>query len=274
MKIITWNVAGRKDPWKWLVESDADIALLQEAKPPPPEFATRVEVDEAPWRTGGTANRPWRTAVVRLSDRVSIRWFEPRSIEDASVGELAVSRAGTIAAASVTGQDGFETTFISMYAVWEQPHASAKRRWIFADASAHRLVSDISVFVGRPDRHRIVAAGDLNVLYGYGEGGNEYWGRRYDSLFQRMAAVGLPFVGPQAPNGRCAQPWPAELPTSSRNVPTYHTKQQTPVTAARQLDFVFASSDLTDSLTVRAVNAVEEWGPSDHCRVAIDLKES
>ena len=41
----------------------------------------------------------------------------------------------------------------------------------------------------------------------------------------------------------------------------------------RQLDFVFASQALADRLTVRALNSDhEEWGPSDHCRVAIVLQ--
>ena len=42
--------------------------------------------------------------------------------------------------------------------------------------------------------------------------------------------------------------------------------------ATRQLDLVFASHALADQLTVCALNGdPEEWGPSDHCRVAIEL---
>jgi len=82
-------------------------------------------------------------------------------------------------------------------------------------------------------------------------------------------AVCLPFVGPQAPVGRQADPWPVELPSTSRNVPTYHTTKQRPDTAGRRLAFVFASTGL--STQVRALNAPGEWGPSDHCRVEIDI---
>jgi hypothetical protein len=35
--------------------------------------------------------------------------------------------------------------------------------------------------------------------------------------------------------GRQAEPWPDELPTDSRCVPTYHHTRQTPATATRQL---------------------------------------
>ncbi len=34
MKIITWNIAQRHEAWRRLLETDADIALLQEACEP------------------------------------------------------------------------------------------------------------------------------------------------------------------------------------------------------------------------------------------------
>jgi hypothetical protein len=86
-----------------------------------------------------------------------------------------------------------------------------------------------------------------------------------------MEALGLKFVGPQAPAGRIAEPWPDELPPSSKNVPTFHTNRQTPATATRQLDFVFSSIGLTENLHVRAINDPDLWGPSDHCRVEIEI---
>ena len=87
-----------------------------------------------------------------------------------------------------------------------------------------------------------------------------------------MEALGLPFVGPQHPQGRQADPWPDELPRGSTNVPTYYSAQQkTPAAATRQLDFVFASRGLADSVSVRALNEPAQWGPSDHCRLAIEV---
>ena len=144
--------------------------------------------------------------------------------------------------------------------------------WIYADASAHRLISDLSVFLGQQTGHRVVAAGDLNILHGYGEGGNAYWAARYQTIFQRMEALGLPFVGPQAPNGRRAEPWPTELPLSSDNVPTYHTIRTSPAEATRQLDFVFASSELVPRVHVCALNEPADWGPSDHCQLHIEIR--
>jgi endonuclease/exonuclease/phosphatase family metal-dependent hydrolase len=271
-KLITWNIARRDKAWRCLVESDADIALLQEATPPPSDVVARVEVDPAPWKTDGAGlNRPWRAAVVKLSNRVGVQWLEPKVIADALPGELAVSRAGTLAAAIVTPVAGGPFIVASMYASWENPHASTGSAWIYADGSVHRLISDLSSLIGHQAGHRIIAAGDLNILQGYGEAGSAYWASRYGTVFARMAALGIPFVGPKAPAGRRAEPWPAELPVGSDNVPTYHTNRQTPATATRQLDFVFASAGLAANLRVSALNEVEHWGPSDHCRVEMEL---
>jgi hypothetical protein len=54
-------------------------------------------------------------------------------------------------------------------------------------------------------------------------------------------------------------------------VPTFQHGRQSPVTATRQLDFVFASTSLANRVGVRALNQPEEWGPSDHYRVIIDV---
>ena len=274
MKLISWNMAHRKEAWYHLVETGADIALLQEAPAPPRDIALRIGTDEEPWRTDSAdAVRPWRTAVVRLSERVQVDWLKPVPIDEAVGGELAVSRRGTLAAAEVRDSNGARYTVVSMYGLWERPHRSTNSRWIYADASVHRLISDLSALIGQQGGHRIIAAGDLNILHGYGEEGSRYWGGRYQTIFQRMESLGLIFLGPQAPNGRRADPWPRELPQDSNNLPTYHTTRMTPAQATRQLDFVFGSGCLAERVQVAALNDPSEWGPSDHCRVWITVGE-
>ena len=273
VRIISWNIAQRKEPWRTLVDTDADIALLQEATEPPDDIAGMIEVNPAPWETVGAGkNRPWRTAIVKLTDAIEVKWHEAKPPSEARMGELAVSRMGTIAAATVTPSSGEPFIVASMYALWESPHNSTGSSWIYADASVHRLISDLSAFVGQQSKHKILAAGDLNILNGYGEEGSAYWASRYATVFSRMSAIGMPFVGPQAPAGRRAEPWPKELPETSDNVPTFHTNHQTPTTATRQLDFVFASNSLAQRMNVKALNEPDQWGPSDHCRVEIEVE--
>lgn len=136
-----------------------------------------------------------------------------------------MSRSGTLAAAIITPLVGDPFTAISVYGCWETPHSSTNGKFIFADASVHRLISDVSVFISERATNSLLIAGDLNVLHVYGERGDAYWAARYETVCTRMTA-GLSFIGPQAPAGRLADPWPAELPRTSRNVPTYRTKQQ------------------------------------------------
>ena len=91
-------------PWRQLVlDMDADIALLQEAAPPPEDVARlrdaalppaegagpldigpREAWDSHSWKLGLVARvRGWKALfdrwpmVVRLSDRVDVEWFKP-----------------------------------------------------------------------------------------------------------------------------------------------------------------------------------------------------
>ncbi len=269
VKIVSWNIGGMIAPWHCLTTMDADVALLQEASAPPQDVVSQICVDPADWYTAGWPGWRARTAIASLSHRAEVKWIQAKPLGETNSGELGVSRPGTLTAARVEA-DGVEPfVAVSLYSFWEKPHSTVESSWIFADASAHRLVSDLSLFIGSQDRHRILAAGDLNILYGYGEDGNEYWAGRYASVFERMKALGLCFVGPQFPNGRRACPWPDELPRDSKNVPTYYRRTTDPASATRQLDFVFASKGMADSVSVRAINGLHEWGPSDHCRLEI-----
>ena len=110
---------------------------------------------------------------------------------------------------------------VSMYARWLTPHPSTKSRWSvgYSDASAHRIISDLSAFIGHrdPATHRILAAGDLNMFYG-ATGGTLSLPARDRTVWERMQALGMEFLGPQVPHGRprvaddepsSACPWPA-----------------------------------------------------------------
>jgi endonuclease/exonuclease/phosphatase family metal-dependent hydrolase len=277
LRLVSWNIQQLDEPWRLLAADESlDVALLQEAKPPPTEVLCDVvpgRDSDCRWTMPGYT-RCFRTAVARLSDRVTVRGRRTVDLHVADADALHVSRGGTLAVADVEC-DGETITCISAYAVWENllhdpPRQKAE---IISDASAHRLISDISPLVARRG-HKLLIAGDFNILRGYGEYGSAYWAGRYDSIFSRMEALGVRFVGPEAPHGRQADPWPDELPKNSKNVPTYRSRQQTPATAARQLDFVFASESLAERVRVHARNEVADWGPSDHCRVVIDVESA
>ena len=270
IRLVIWNMAHRRSTWAGLDDLEADIALLQEAGRPDPRWARATGAEQTDgWETALLAGRaPWRAAVACLTEKVELRPRPTLTLETAtSVSDWVVSRHGSIAAADVVVDGVVAFTAVSVYSAWET--AAGGRN--FADGAAHRILSDLSALLGPRRDHRLIVAGDWNLLRGYGELGDEYWRTRYDTVFERAAALGLRFVGPQHPHGRQADPWPDELPRDSLCVPTFHHARQTPATATRQLDFVFASNSLADRLEVHALNQPEKWGPSDHCRVIVDV---
>ena len=143
--------------------------------------------------------------------------------------------------------------------------------WIYPDASAHRIISDLSAFIGYydyPAGHRILAAGDLNVSLR----SSDQFNHRAQTVLDRMQALGLDFMGPQYPAGRRADPIPAHLTEESLDVPTYyHKPSNTPDGARVQIDHVFVSRGFQEKVRVKALNEVEEWGPSDRCRIRIEV---
>ena len=63
-----------------------------------------------------------------------------------------------------------------------------------------------------------------------------------------------------------------DVSPDTRNVPTYHHPGSGPETAVNQLDYAFASRGFHEKVSVLAMNEIEEWGPSDHCRLMIEVK--
>ena len=257
-RIVCWNIAKRKPPWKELLEMDVDVALLQEAGRPPSNLARPVETGpQDPWDPWEEGLYDRGAMIVKLSERVEIEWFKrvfPISV--AKRDEIPVSGIGAIAAARVIPSEGEPFIAVSMYARWIKPHVTTGTKWRvgYPDGSAHRIISDMSAFIGDidPSTHRILAAGDLNTIYGATDDNRLALPARDRTIFDRMNALGLEFIGPQYPNGRRAEPTPQGLPKDTENVPTYYTTRQSPATAQNQLDYVFASRGFHDSVTARA----------------------
>ena len=173
--VVSWNIAKRHEPWRQLLQMDADVALLQEATPPPDDVVRLRDATLPPsegagpldigpreaWDSHSWNSDWWRgradalydrwPMVVRLSERVDIQWFKqvgPMGWQEQD--EIAVSGIGTTVVARVIPQDGSIEPFIavSMYGRWEAPHPSKNRpSWIYSDASTHRVISDLSAFI-------------------------------------------------------------------------------------------------------------------------------
>ena len=288
IKIVCWNIGKRWDPWHWLVrmarEGHADLALLQEAGIPPGDVVDRIDYRDTVFWNRQFCDR-W-PLVVKLSDRVTVEPYrQVPPISDLGEDAIGASGIGTVAAAKVIphGSEAEAFVAVSMYARWlgAHPSTNAKSNWsIYSDASAHRIISDLSTFIDpadpaihrpkSPQAHRILAAGDLNMFYG-ATGRKLSLPERERTVWARMRALGLEFLGPQVPHGRPAPKGltPDDVSTDTKNVPTYHPPGAGPEDAKNQLDYAFASRGFHRNVSVRAMN--EEWGPSDHCRLMIEV---
>ena len=214
--------------------------------------------------------------VVKLSDRVSIEWFRPIGptwVADERPRDVAVSGIGTIEIARIIPVAGPEPFIAaSMCGRWFNPHPTADGDWIYPDGSAHRIISDLTAFIGyydSPDRHRILAAGDLNMSFQ----STDQFNHRAQTVLHPFHALGFEYLGPQYPAGRRAEPIPEHLNEESLDVPTYyHKPSNTPAGAYVQIDHAFASRGFHEEAKARALNEVEEWGSSDHCRICVDVE--
>lgn len=276
-RVVCWNINAQLKPWNELFRMDTDVALLQEVKAIPGSLPEDVAIDpyglDEPWGEGFFDRWPM---IVKLSSRVEVEWFRRVfPISQPEANEVAVSGIGTIAAARVLPKEGQAFIAISMYARWIRPHVSTQSKWKvgYVDGSAHRIISDLSAFIGYsdPSSHRILAAGDLNTIFGITEEIPLADLQRDQTIFDRMIALGLEFMGPEYPNGRQAETPIKGLAKDSKSVPTYRTVGQSPKDANRQLDYVFASRGFHKTIRTWALNGVDEWGPSDHCRLLIEI---
>ena len=280
IKVVCWNIASMNDPWYCLVEMaknrEADVALLQEAGHVPEDLRGELEVDDKMF--GHPMAFKHLPLVVKLSPNVKVEPYRQSPLlYHLPPDGIGVSDIGTIAAAKVApvGKPDQAFVAVSMYARWLRSHPGAPADWIVSANSAHRIISDLSTFIaGHKTKHRILAAGDLNMFYG--AVGKDLsvpeWER---TVWGRMQALGMEFMGPQQPCGRPPEPGvvPIDVPADTKNVPTfyYKAKKEGPKDTANQLDYAFASKGFHKQVKARALNEIAGWGPSDHCRLMITV---
>ena len=148
--------------------------------------------------------------VVKLSDQVEVEWFRAGAADQRTRRDIGVSGIGTIAATRVAPRGRPEDSFVvaSMYARYMKPHPSTGTPWRVgaADVSAHRILSDLSAFIRHenPAKHRILAAGDLNIIYGATGGALSLPAGRHEErpdLLQPAAALAGQYRPPNRAGG-------------------------------------------------------------------------
>ena len=241
-----------------------DIGLLQEVPRVPQELRNRVEVDERLWVADCGSPSGYPSVVARLSDRVSTWFVETQSITRADSHDFYTSEWGTLGAATVkpvTGGDSI--TVISMAPAYNyHTRESGSPSRFEAINSVHRLISDLARLVGR--RSKVVAAGDWTINRGWSSHGTPIWNQRealhFKTAFDRMSALGFRHLTPEGRKNERGE------------AVTFVPIGSPPEKAFAQLDFVFATENIADRVSVLTLNQPEEWGPSDHCRIEINFE--
>ena len=242
---------------------DIDIGLLQETSRVPDEYRDRVDVDGRLWEADCGVAQGYPSVVARLSARMEARFIPTRGINGAGSHDFYTSEWGTLGAAIVEpAGGGTPITLVSMAPAYNYytRESGSPSRYETID-SVHRLISDLSRLVGR--RSRVIAAGDWTINDGWSSHPTPTWNERealhFKSAFDRMKALGFRHL------------MPAGRKNKRGEAVTFVPIGKSPEQAYAQLDFVFATENFADRVSVRAINDPDKWGPSDHCRIIIEV---
>ncbi len=273
MRIVTWNmnhrlrsVNARKQAWDFLRDGlKADLALVQEAVPPP-EYQNRVycPIDET------HPGYNWGSAVVSFRPQLELQAPERIGLNSCyltpcSAGQLPDSHPGGCAVAHVLDRNRkLRLTAVSVYGQYEmRPGTNVGD----AGPRLHRMSSDLtSLFVGR--QRPVVLAGDWNIT----TQGTTSKENEASAVFARLRAWHLvdciahtrqtrtPLSECDCPDGDACS-----------HVQTFRSANKR-VTTRPQWDYVFASEKLIPNLKCRVVNDDEAvWALSDHCPICVEI---
>jgi hypothetical protein len=271
VRIVVWNMDYRRATSNWRMfkeggELACDVALVNEATPPPPDLGLYAENEEKTVGRddvmhGGKKVREWATAVVspyRLAWPDDVWTLSPKYKDRRS--KLSVSRPGSWSAAVVSLPNEELVTAISLYGLLDER----------SDASVHRSLSDLTpLFEDERYNGLLVLGGDLNTLCTGKAGSRRLW--REQSVLDRITR-GFGLFDLLQESLRKNDPGRGRLPEcrcsfgdECRHTWTYRRAHNP--TVPYQDDYVFASQRLRDRLIeCTAREFTPEW-PSDHAPI-------
>lgn len=271
--------------WDYLASLGADVALVQEAVPPP-------FIDPASWpvRSHPAPDQPdawfihpnwrrWGSAVVVFNPWIR---FEPieavplGSGQPRFTGKVWISHPGTWAGIRVTVPDESLITLVSGYGLMDDRHATEKAV-VYSTTTVNRMLSDLTPLIDSDAGKRMIIAGDLNVGTQYADPGPDErhrWGpmhRATQARFEALGFVDCLAAGVAADRGPligCAcGPAPA-----CRHVRTYRHDNK-PDGHPGQTDSFWATRALAASvLSCAPVDDEAAWALSDHCPVVAEFE--
>jgi hypothetical protein len=278
MRVVVWNMNQRLAARNWNLlkaggELATDIALLNEATPPPDGIGLNVETEgETIGRDdkslGGMKIRKWAAAVVSphpLQWPDDVWTLSPRQGDRRS--KLTVSRPGSWNAAVVSLPSGESITAISVYGLLDER----------SDASVHRSISDITpLFEDERYNRALLLGGDLNTLCTAKAGSRRLF--RDQSVLDRITK-GFGLVDLLHESLQRSDPQRGRLAgcRCSFGEDCWHVwtyRQARNPTVPYQDDYLFASPALAERLVACTAREFTPDWPSDHVPITATFKST
>ena len=255
MRVVVWNVANKTRAFDALETLEPDIALLNEASPPP--TATGIWRPATEGRDG--AHRPWSVAILSTHPMTEITDAVPSWRQAKRRVPFVCSRPGSWIAASVEIAGADRVTAVALYGLMDE----------LSDASVHRSMSEISPVLDDPRYQRTaLVGGDLNTWTGWSA--NEPFLARDLNLLQRFEALGLvDCLAQMRPKGRlegCTCTFGDDCThTRTRRDPRWPD-------IPYQNDYLWASPALARRLVACQALANDDWfSISDHAPIVAEF---
>jgi endonuclease/exonuclease/phosphatase family metal-dependent hydrolase len=252
--------AHARAAWEEVGSLNVDVALLQEATPPPgdltrPPSATQpAGLEREDWRSLPGPMRWWCSAVAAWSVDLQAPTVEDRS------EPLYVSQKGAYAVGVVTIHDT-PVVVASVYALWDYGWLRQGTKPRYAHTSLHRAISDLTPILDTADhRMSVILGGDFNTSSQFPSPHRE----AFRTVHDRLSGLGLHNVSLRADDEALEHCPCADEPC--RHVQTY----EGPV--PYQDDYVYMSEDLvhrTRLVKIERTAAVE--AVSDHFPLLVEI---
>lgn len=265
LRVCTWNMRHNPAAWERLArlgdEHAVQVALVQEAVPPPNPAAWRTHPGPAEtlaWRVRAHNNvtRNFASAVIVLDDDLDMEVIDAAPLGEAEYRRFAVSHPGQFAVAAITTPLGGRLTVVSLYGVWD-----GDARYIYAEATLHRAISDLTILFQDPNHSPLLLAGDLNVYRDWARAERgAAWAPRYDTVFDRLRAYGLDLRGPFGLEPLPGCPCRRDECDHART----YAHRADPSGTPYQLDYVFTTEPAGE---VAVIDEHDIWQYSDHLPV-------
>ena len=252
--IVSWNMQNKSESWRFLLgarHDDYDFAFISESCDPRPRVGRTVrecgwDIPLDTWDTQpGETRKRYRQEVLGIRSGWQIERLDRHAVVDAAPAPPGLDQLPSIFRrwhrATVVRRRGEEFCLVCVVS----GHRQAQ--------SLPELIEGVRSVLEDRGSMPMIVAGDLTTN-----------GDKSEAMFSRMKDLGLPWVGPTGPN---------YIHVSGRKP----HQRETPADAHRHLNHVFATAEIADRVSATALNSADEdsgdfWGPSDHCRVSIEVR--